>query len=89
MQALKLVLYLLCIVTCLGCTGLLYREYLRRHVRLLLWSTLCFVCLTLNNLLLFIDLAVFPDVDLRLPRLFAGFAGMAFLLYGFVWEARS
>jgi len=88
-KGLQLALYLLCVVTSFGCTALLYREYRRRHLRLLLWSALCFVCLTVNNLLLFVDLAVFPEFDLRLPRLLSGFAGMAFLLYGFVWEAKS
>jgi len=36
--------------------------------RLLLWSTLCFVALAVNNVLLFVDLVVVPDVDLRFVR---------------------
>ena len=38
---------------------LLFRGYARSGLRLLLWSALCFVCLTLNNVLLFVDLPVF------------------------------
>ena len=53
----------------------------------LLWSALCFVGLSLNNALLVLDLLVFPDIDLRLPRLLAALAGLLFLLYGFIWEA--
>ena len=66
---------------------LLFRAYAANGLRLLLWSALCFVCLTANNTLLFLDLAVFPDLDLRLPRLGASLAGVVFLLYGFIWEA--
>ena len=47
-------------LTCLACTVLLFRGY-AHGLRLLLWSALCFVFLTLNNLLLFFDLIVFPS----------------------------
>jgi hypothetical protein len=33
------------------------------------------------------DLAVFPDIDLRLLRLVPALAGIMFLLYGFIWDA--
>ena len=81
------------LVYCLGtlvtllCALLLLRSYARTRTRLLLWSGLCFVCLTANNLLLFLDLVVFPDADLRLYRLASSLAGVLFLLYGFIWEA--
>jgi hypothetical protein len=38
-------------------------------------------------MLLFVDLAVFPDADLRVPRLAAALTGVLFLLYGFLREA--
>jgi hypothetical protein len=66
---------------------LLFRAYSRSGVRLLLWSALCFVGLSAANVLLFLDLAVYPDVDLRVWRLAASLAGLLFLLYGFIWEA--
>lgn len=88
MASLRIVLYLLAGLTCLACTALLAREYLRTRARLLLWSTLCFICLSVNNVLLFADLVVYPDVDLRLPRVLASLTGMLFLLYG-CWEAES
>jgi hypothetical protein len=71
----------------LTCTVLLFRAYSANGVRLLFWSALCFVCLTVNNLLLFFDLAVFPDLDLRLYRLSAALAAVFCLLYAFIWEA--
>jgi hypothetical protein len=81
------VLTLLAVITSLACMLLLFRGYAATGVRLLLWSALCFVCLTLNNSLLFVDLVIFPDLDLRGYRLAASLAGVLFLLYGFVWEA--
>jgi hypothetical protein len=88
MTTFKIVLYLLAMITCLGCTALLYKEYLKTRARMLLWSTLCFTGLSVNNVLLFVDLVVYPSGDLRLVRLGASLAGMLFLLYGF-WEAES
>ena len=85
MALIKPLLYLLSSLACLACTTLLVREYLRTRVRLLLWSTACFVGLSVNNVLLFLDLVVFPGVDLRLVRVLASLAGVLFLLYGF-WE---
>jgi hypothetical protein len=87
MVSVEFVLTLLAAITSLACMVLLFRGYAATGVRLLLWSALCFVCLTVNNTLLFVDLAVFPDIDLRVYRLAASFAGVLFLLYGFVWEA--
>ncbi len=88
MASLRITLYMLAGLTCLACTALLGREYLRTRARLLLWSTLCFICLSVNNVLLFADLVVYPDIDLRLPRVLASLTGMLFLLYG-CWEAES
>jgi hypothetical protein len=87
MVSVDFVLTLLAALTSLTCMVLLFRAYAANGVRLLLWSALCFVCLTANNMLLFFDLVVFPDIDLRVYRLAAAFAGVLFLLYGFIWEA--
>jgi hypothetical protein len=83
------VLYLLALVTSLGCMLLLFRAYAASGMRLLLWSALCFVGLSINNALLVLDLVVFPgpEIDLRLFRLIPALAGVLFLLYGFIWEA--
>jgi hypothetical protein len=70
-----------------ACMLLLFRGYAASGLRLLLWSALCFVFLTMNNLFLFLDLVVFPDVDFRPYRLLTALVGVLFLLYGFIWEA--
>jgi drug/metabolite transporter (DMT)-like permease len=88
MAAFTFVLIALAALTCLACTLLLYRGFLRTGTRLLFWSALCFVGLSVNNVLLFFDFVVFPtQVDLRPWRLLAALAGLLFLLYAFIWEA--
>jgi Family of unknown function (DUF5985) len=88
MVTFNFILYLLAVLTCLTCTVLLFRGYGASRQRLLLWSALCFVFLTLNNLFLFFDLVVFPtELDLRPYRLAAALVGLAFLLYGFIFES--
>ena len=88
MELFKTVLYLLAILTSLGCTVLLFRAYLDSRLRILLWSALCFVCLTANNVLLFLDVVMLPmDVDLRVARHSMALVGMLFLLYGFIRES--
>jgi hypothetical protein len=88
MQAMSFVFYTLAMLTSVACMLFLFRAYLAGGPRLLLWSALCFVGLSINNLLLFVDLAVLPElVDLRPWRLAAALGGLLFLLYGFIWEA--
>lgn len=88
MESFKFVLFLVAALASIACMVLLFRGYARTGVRLLFWSALCFVFLSVNNVLLFVDTIVFPvAVDLRLYRLAAALAGIVSLLYGFIWEA--
>lgn len=88
METFKFLLYLLAALTSVACMVLLFRGFARSGARLLLWSALCFVALSLNNVLLFFDFVVFPtQLDLRLWRLLTALAGVLFLLYAFIWEA--
>jgi len=52
LEAFKFLLFLLAALTSFGCMALLFRGYARTGLRLLLWSALCFIGLTVNNLLL-------------------------------------
>jgi hypothetical protein len=83
----KIALYLVAVLSSGACALLLFRGYLRRRVRLLMWSGICFIGLTVNNVALFVDLVVFPDLDLRLARLIPALVGMTLLLYGFIWDS--
>ena len=89
METFSFLLYLMAVLTCFACTILLGRSYMQTHLRLLLWSTLCFVGLTISNVLLFFDLMIFTELDLRPWRLSFALAGLLFLLYGFIWEAEE
>ena len=77
--------YILGAVTSLLCALLLLRGYSRVRKRLLLWSGLCFAVLTISNALVFVDLVMYPDVDLYLLRLITAAIAMLLLLYGLVW----
>ena len=88
MEVFKVVLFLLAFVTSLACTLLLFRGYLHTKLPILMWSALCFVCLTVNNLLLFVDLVILPsDFDLRAFRHGTALIGMLFMIYGFIRES--
>jgi hypothetical protein len=79
--------YFLCFLSSACCGWLLVRSYLANRTKLLLWSAACFVLLTLNNLFLFIDLALLAQAaDLTTIRNLFGLAAVATLLYGFIWE---
>ena len=82
------VVFVLCALTSLACAVLLWRGYRRTRTRLLLWSSLCFWGLFLNNVLLIIDLRVFPDVDLAVWRAIPAVLGVALLLHGMATDAR-
>lgn len=84
---LETVIYLLCVITSLLCAYLLARAYLRRRARLLIWSSLCFALLALNNFVLAVDILLLPDIDLSIVRLLTALLAVGVLLYGFIWEA--
>lgn len=79
-------IYVLCALTSMICAALLLRGYSQSRVRLLFWSGLCFAGLALNNILLILDVAVLPDVDMELWRTLPALAGVALLVYGLIWE---
>ena len=80
-------IYILCALTSLLCAALLLRAWSRNHARLLLWSAVCFVALSVENLLLLVDVWVVPDVSLVILRRAVALAGVLALLFGLIWEA--
>lgn len=79
--------FILCAVTCLVCSLLLFRGYRRERVPLLLWSAICFFGLMVDNCMLYADLYVFPDVRMVIWRKIPGLIAIVALLYGLIWEA--
>lgn len=82
------VVYSLCAVTSLMAALLLLRGYRQTGARLLLWSGLCFLGLTLNNVLVFVDLVLEPERDLLIWRNVSALAGMLLLLHGLITDSR-
>jgi hypothetical protein len=81
------VVYALCSAAAALCAALLLRSYTRSRAPLLLWSGLCFVAFTVNNILVFVDLVLVPSVDLFLLRNLVALIGIALLLWGLIWES--
>jgi len=79
--------YALCAVTALSCAVLLLRGFSRSGARLLLWGSLCFAALTVNNVLVFVDLMLVPEMNLFTWSNTAAVAGMGVLVWGLIWDA--
>ena len=79
--------YILCALTSILCAVLLYRGYRANRTRLLFWSSLAFLLLAINNVVLYIDLVILPALpDLFWYRSVFALAGMLVLLFGLIWE---
>jgi hypothetical protein len=79
-------IYILCLMTSLACSWLLYASYRRTGYRLLFWAGSCFAVMTLNNLLLLLDKIVFPTIDFVPARLVTALVATGLLLYGLIYE---
>jgi len=80
--------YVLCALTSIACATMLFGSYRAKRTRLLFFSSLCFAGLAINNMLLFLDLIIVPEVDLSWWRSGVALAAMMVLLYGLIWESR-
>jgi Family of unknown function (DUF5985) len=78
------VVYLLCTATSFLCSVLLFRGYRRSDTRLLMWSGICFACLCVNNIMLFVDVIALPSINLSVWRLVPALIGIALLCYGLI-----
>lgn len=80
------VVFILCTTTSALCAWLLLRAFYQSRAALLIWSALCFLLLTLNNLLVFVDVIMLPTIDLGILRLATSLLAAWVLIYGFVWD---
>lgn len=78
--------YILSALISLACATLLLRSFAATRNGLLLWAAICFLGLTVNNALLFVDKVVVTDVDLSLWRTVPALAGTLALIFGLLWE---
>jgi hypothetical protein len=86
MVSFEAVVYALCFLGSSLCAYLLVAGFRRSREKLLLWSAICFCLLAINNLLVFTDIIVLPEIDLMFWRSLTSVAAVAALLYGFIWE---
>lgn len=80
------IVYALCSLTSATCAILLLRGYRTSSMRLLLWSGLCFSVLTLANIVVYIDMVVYPDGDLQTLRNCLSMLGLGILIVGMIEE---
>jgi Family of unknown function (DUF5985) len=80
------VVYILSALISLASAVLLLRSFARTRTSLLFWAGLCFLGLTLNNVLLFVDKELVADADLSTWRALPALLGMLLLVYGLVAE---
>ncbi|SHN05731.1 hypothetical protein SAMN05192549_10490 [Duganella sacchari] len=62
--------------------------YRRNRGRLLFWSGLCFIGMSVNNILLVLDKLVFPEIDLLPLRLVSALVALLLLLFGLIYETK-
>lgn len=82
------VVFALCALMSLLCAVMLLRGYRQERSHLLLWSSLCFVFLAGNNILLFVDPVIIPQIDFGggfWRNLISTSAGLL-LVFGLIWE---
>jgi hypothetical protein len=77
--------YILCAATSLMCAILLGRGYWRSRAKLLFWSSLCFLGMTIENVLLYVDRIVVPDIGLDPLRKIPGLVALMLLVFGLVF----
>ena len=82
------IVYILGTLTSLACAAMLLRGYARGRKPLLMWSGLCFAGLAVSNFLVFLDLVIYPEMNLYRMRLLTAVIALAMLLYGLLWEDR-
>lgn len=79
--------YILGAVLSLSCAILLLNGYKKNKFRLLLWSSIGFVGFALNNMMLFVDLIIIPEVDLSIARTLPALIGMMIMVFGLISDS--
>ena len=80
--------YILCAVTSLISAILLLRgaRPLAPANGLLFWSSMCFFGMTANNVLLYLNFVVFPEIDLMMAARLTTLIAVLLLNFGLIWH---
>ena len=81
-------IYVLCAATAVVCSALLWRGFRRNGSQLLFWSCLCFLGLTAESVLLYVDRIIYRNVDLSMSRYLVGFVSLLSLVYALIRESK-
>jgi hypothetical protein len=79
--------YILCAATSMASAVLLWRAARGSAGRLLMWSSLCFVGMAVNNVFLFLDVVTPPTYLFDIPANSAALLSVVLLLVGLIWDA--
>jgi hypothetical protein len=79
--------YIFGMLVTLLCGLLLARGYRQSRQRLLLWSSICFLGLSLHSGLIFMDLILLPHTDLHVVRRAVVAVSMIVLIFGLIWDS--
>lgn len=80
-------IYILCFLTSVAIAFLLLRGFARTGERILAWTGLGFLGLSLNNAVLIVDAMVVPGMDLSLLRNIPTLLGLTLMVYGLIIDA--
>jgi hypothetical protein len=78
--------YILCTITSLLSGTLMIRGARKHGNRMLFWSSLCFFAMAANNVLLYANFIIFPNVDLLTVARLVTLIGILFVNYGLIWH---
>ena len=78
--------YILCAITSLASAFLLLRSARGSASRLLLWSSLCFFGMAINNVLMFVS-ALTPNLNFEPAANASALVSVVVLLVGLIWDA--
>jgi hypothetical protein len=79
--------YILCAATSLGSAALLLRAALGNKAGLLFLSAFCFFAMAINNVLLYVNFVMLPEVDLLLAARLATVLAIVLLNIGLIRHA--
>ena len=80
------IVYILSTITALASAVLLAMAAWRGGGRLLFLSAIAFAGMALNNVLLYVDTVIAPNVDWSLYPNLVALASVAILLYALIWD---
>lgn len=80
------IVYGLCAISAFICAWLLLQAYRANRYKIVLWGGLCFLGLTLTNILLILDKTTPDRIDLTSWRLSVELISILILLYGLIWD---